>query len=129
MTATELLSEVKTRLSVTGNYHDSTLTALSQDVKEYVASAGANAESSAAVGVIARGVADLWNFGSGDGKFSEVFYQRLSQLVLEKTEVTNEQEGISTDISSEDNEQSDTEMQDSEERPPLYSGTGEGGDD
>lgn len=85
MTAAELLTAVKTRLSLTGNYHDNLITALITDVKEYVTSAGANAESDAAVGVIARGVADLWNFGSGDGKFSEVFYQRVSQLVIERS--------------------------------------------
>ena len=84
MTAAELLSEIKTRLSVTGNFHDDLFTALAEDVKEYLTSAGADAECPAAVGVIARGVADLWNFGSGDGKFSEVFYQRVSQLVIEK---------------------------------------------
>lgn len=83
MTAAELLTAIKTRLSLTGTYHDNLITALAEDVKQYITSAGANAESDAAVGVIARGVADLWNFGSGDGKFSEVFYQRVSQLVIE----------------------------------------------
>lgn len=85
MTAANLLTEIKTRLSLTGTFHDGLITALANDVKEYITSAGANAESDAAVGVIARGVADLWNFGSGDGKFSDVFYQRVSQLVIEKS--------------------------------------------
>lgn len=90
MTAAELLSEIKTRLSVTGDFHDGLFTALAEDVKEYLTSAGADAESPAAVGVIARGVADLWNFGSGDGKFSEVFYQRVSQLVIENEVTTDD---------------------------------------
>ena len=95
MAAVNLLTEIKTRLSVTGTYHDGLLSALANDVKEYITSAGADAESAAAVGVIARGVADLWNFGAGDGKFSDVFYQRVSQLAIEKevippNEVTNE---------------------------------------
>lgn len=86
MTAEELLSEIKTRLSVTGNFHDNLLSALAEDVKDYLTSAGVDAESSKAVGVIARGVADLWNFGSGDGKFSAIFYQRVSQLAIDKSE-------------------------------------------
>lgn len=84
MTAEELLSEIKTRLCITGEYHDAMLTALAQDVKDYLTSAGADAESETAVGVIARGVADLWNMGAGDGRFSEVFYQRAGQLAIEK---------------------------------------------
>ena len=84
MTDAELLTEIKTRLSITGEYHDAMLLALAADVKEYLASAGADAESPAAVGVIARGVADLWNMGAGDGRFSEIFYQRTGQLVIEK---------------------------------------------
>lgn len=110
MTAAELTAEIKTRLSLTGTFHDSLITALADDVKEYIKSAGADAESPAAVGVIARGVADLWNFGSGDGKFSEVFYQRVSQLALEKTEVTNEQEGTSPDDSTEGDTEPELEM-------------------
>lgn len=38
------------------------------------------AESAKAVGVIARGVLDLWNFGAGDGKFSPLFFQLVEQL-------------------------------------------------
>ena len=111
MTAAELTAEIKTRLSLTGTFHDGLITALADDVKEYIKSAGADAESPAAVGVIARGVADLWNFGSGDGKFSDVFYQRVSQLVIEKTEVTNEQEGTSTETGSQGDTEPELEMQ------------------
>ncbi|MGO5112256.1 collagen-like triple helix repeat-containing protein [Oscillospiraceae bacterium LCP25S3_E10] len=38
------------------------------------------AESAKAVGVIARGVLDLWNFGAGEGKFSPLFFQLVEQL-------------------------------------------------
>lgn len=110
MTAEELLSEIKTRLSVTGNFHDGLLSALASDVKDYLTSAGVDAESSKAVGVIARGVADLWNFGSGDGKFSAIFYQRISQMAIEKEVVTNEQEGISSDDSTEGDTEPESEM-------------------
>lgn len=37
--------------------------------------------SEASVGVIARGVSDLWNYGNGSTTFSEYFYQRVIQLV------------------------------------------------
>ncbi len=78
-----LLQEVKTRLAITGNFHDELLSAYISDVKDYVKSAGADPESAGSVGVIARGVADLWNFGAGEGKFSEIFYQRVIQLSVE----------------------------------------------
>lgn len=38
------------------------------------------AESAKAVGVIARGVLDLWNFGAGEGEFSPLFFQLVEQL-------------------------------------------------
>lgn len=79
-----LLEEVKTRVAITGTFHDALLSAYIDDVKAYLTSAGVDAESTGAVGVIARGVADLWNFGSGEGKFSTVFYERVSQLAIEK---------------------------------------------
>lgn len=79
-----LLEEVKTRLAITGTFHDDLLSAYIDDVKAYLTSAGADAESTSAVGVIARGVADLWNFGSGEGKFSTIYYERVSQLAIEK---------------------------------------------
>lgn len=81
-----LLEEVKTRLAITGTFHDALLSAYIDDVKAYLKSAGVDAESASAVGVIARGVADLWNFGAGEGKFSEIFYQRVIQLSVNKSE-------------------------------------------
>lgn len=83
----DLLQEIKNRLCITGNFHDTLLNGLAEDVKEYLLSAGVQTavlNSNKAVGAIARGVADLWNFGSGDGKFSEVFIQRAIQLTFEK---------------------------------------------
>lgn len=95
MTEAELLQEIKYRLGITGDYHDNLLKSLAQDVKEYLYDGGVSkkvVESKASVGVIARGVSDLWNFGSGDGKFSEVFYQRAIQLCLKRDgEIEDEQ--------------------------------------
>lgn len=78
-----LLMEIKSRLNLTGTFHDATLMGLAQDVRQFMFSAGVNprlVNGESAIGCIARGVADLWNFGAGDGKFSEIFMQRVIQL-------------------------------------------------
>ena len=83
MTAAELLTKVKAALNITGTYQDATLTLYIDEVKAFLTSAGVPASKlseDAAVGVIARGVADLWNYGNGDTKFSEYFFMRAEQL-------------------------------------------------
>ena len=83
MDDSELLDEIKARLGITGDYHDTLLLAYANDVKEFMVSGGVDSsivESSESVGCIARGVADLWNYGAGDGKFSQVFLMRVIQL-------------------------------------------------
>lgn len=83
----DLLQEIKNRLSITDDFHNDLLMSFATDTKEYLRSAGVKdsvIESEKSIGVIARGVADLWNFGSGEGKFSEMFYQRAVQLTFEK---------------------------------------------
>lgn len=83
MTDADLLSKVKIRLGITGEYQDDLLTGYIEDVKNFLADAGVPIEvitSEASVGVIARGVSDSWNFGSGDGRFSRMFFQRAEQL-------------------------------------------------
>lgn len=81
-----LIEEIKTRLAITGNHHDSLLLAYANDTKEYLLSAGVSLEvleSEKSIGIIARGVSDMWN---GEGKFSEMFYQRAIQLTAEVVE-------------------------------------------
>lgn len=83
MTEAELLIEVKKGLGVTGPTQDGTILRHLKDVKAYMASAGVRSdiiESEASVGVILRGVADLWNLESGNVRFSPYFIQRLIQL-------------------------------------------------
>ena len=83
MTAAELLTKVKAALNITGTYQDATLTLYIDEVKAFLTSAGVPAlklSEDAAVGVIARGVADLWNYGNGDTKLSEYFIMRAEQL-------------------------------------------------
>lgn len=82
-----VLKSVKDALGITGDYQDATLTVYITEVKEYMESAGVSKDQLDGVGsagVIARGVADLWNYGSGTGKLSDYFLQRVSQLALRK---------------------------------------------
>lgn len=76
-----LLDDVKKALGVTGNYQDDTLNQYITEVKAFLQDAGV-AESNMTSGVIAKGVADLWQYGAGEGKFSSYFIMRASQLAL-----------------------------------------------
>ena len=79
----DLLLKVKTALGVTGTALDSQLELYIDEVKQYLLSAGvipSVVESDKSVGVIIRGVADLWNCGSGETRLSGYFYQRAEQL-------------------------------------------------
>ena len=83
MTDAELLAKVKKGLGITGNYQDDTLQVYIDEVKAFMLSAGVDntvVNSDASVGCIMRGVADLWNNGSGSTKLSEYFIQRMLQL-------------------------------------------------
>lgn len=83
MTDAAILSGVKSALGVTGNFMDTTISLYIDEVTDYMSNAGVNAALIAAsVGVIARGVNDLWNNNAGNGKLSPYFYDRVSQLVL-----------------------------------------------
>lgn len=90
MTNTELLKKVKDALSISGNYQDATLNVYIEEVKEYLKSAGLATETIQGikcVGIICRGVTDLWAYGVGEGKLSSYFMQRVSQLVLDEKKV------------------------------------------
>ncbi|MBQ2348089.1 MAG: phage head-tail connector protein [Clostridia bacterium] len=83
MAATTLLDKIKQMLSITTNYQDAMLQLYIDDVKAFMKDAGVPVgviESDAAVGCIARGVSDLWNYGAGTAKLSEYFKQRVIQL-------------------------------------------------
>ena len=85
ITDAELLTAVKHSLNISGEHFDETLKHVINDVKGYLESAGVLAEiigSNVAIGCISRGVADLWNYGNGDTKLSEYFYQRAAQMRL-----------------------------------------------
>lgn len=83
MTDAEILTAVKNALGVTGTYQDATLTVYINEVLDYIRGAGFKGEITAAsVGVIARGVADLWNNSSGQTQLSQYFHERVTQLAL-----------------------------------------------
>lgn len=88
MTEQELLAKIKAGLGITGTYQDEALQFYIDEVRNFMRSAGVpqeTVESSESVGVIMRGVADLWNYGSGSVKLSEYFIQRVIQLAGQQT--------------------------------------------
>lgn len=83
MTEMELLSEVKKSLNITGNYQDETLKNYIFEVLEYLSDAGVSdsvLQSDSIIGIVSRGVSDLWNYGSGGATLSPYFMQRAVQL-------------------------------------------------
>jgi len=76
-----LLDDVKNALGVTGNYQDQTIQSYIDEVQAFLKDAGVPIALQSS-GVIARGVADLWNYGAGEGKLSSYFIMRASQLAL-----------------------------------------------
>lgn len=77
------LENVKNALGITGDYQDDTLQIYFDEVVAFLVDAGV-AKSNITSGIVARGVSDLWNYGSADGKLSEYFLQRASQLSYKK---------------------------------------------
>ena len=86
LTTAERLAKVKTALGIGGDYQNETLAIYIDEVIAEMIAAGVKrevAESAAAVGCIACGVNDLWNFSSGGVKHSEYFNRRLIQLSMQ----------------------------------------------
>ena len=73
------ITTVKQALGITGSYQDNTLQAWINETVAFLQDAGVSADN-ITPGLVARGVADLWNYGAGDGKFSTYFLQRATQL-------------------------------------------------
>ena len=76
-----MLDQVKIALGITGINLDNTLQQYINEVIAFLVDAGVN-ESNITSGIVARGVADLWNYGGNEGKLSEYFMQRAAQLAL-----------------------------------------------
>lgn len=78
-----MLEQVKTGLGITGTYQDNTIQTYIDEVKAFLIDAGvSDSVIEANVGIVIRGVADLWNYGSGGTSLSPYFIQRASQLAL-----------------------------------------------
>lgn len=73
------LDRVKKALGIQGTYLDDTLTEYINEVTAFLKDAGVD-ETNITIGIIARGVSDLWNYGAGEGKLSTYFMQRAVQL-------------------------------------------------
>lgn len=83
MTDATILTGVKNALGITGTYMDETINVYIEEVTDYMSSAGVtDSIIIASVGVIARGVNDLWNNSAGNGKLSPYFYDRVTQLAM-----------------------------------------------
>lgn len=80
-----ILQKVKDATGISGDYQDATLNVYIEEVQQFLLDAGLNestVNSVSAVGVICRGVMDLWNYGAGEARFSRYFMQRITQLLL-----------------------------------------------
>lgn len=77
------LDNVKIALGITGEFQDETIKVYFDEVVDFLKNAGV-AEKDITAGVVSRGVADLWNYGSGEGKLSEYFVSRAVQLSYKK---------------------------------------------
>lgn len=75
----EYLTAVKAALNITGEDQDAALLQWIEEALEFVKDAGVKPEN-ITKGLIARGVSDLWNYGAGDGRLSEYFCWRVTQL-------------------------------------------------
>lgn len=81
MTISQWTEKVAEALGMTGEYQYSTIQPYVEDILSFIKKSGVS-ESDITVGIVARGVTDLWNYGSGEGKLSSYFCQRISQLSL-----------------------------------------------
>ena len=88
MAGFDILDSVKKALGQQGNdFINDTFNFYIDEVKQYLMDAGCSQEvvdSSTSAGVIARGVADLWNYGSGTAELSPYFKERAIQLCSKK---------------------------------------------
>ena len=78
-----MLNKVKKALGIEGEYQDDTLSEYIDEVTAFLIDAGVKSTYITS-GIVSRGVADLWNYGAADGKLSEYFYRRATQLSYKK---------------------------------------------
>lgn len=79
MTEAEMIAAVKNALGITGDYSDDTIAVYIAEVEAFLVGAGVKS-ANITPGLVARGVSDLWNYGAENGKLSEYFMQRATQI-------------------------------------------------
>ena len=79
MADASMLAKVKTALGIEGDYQDTTISEYIDEVVDFLLDAGVK-RANITSGIVARGVADLWNYGAADGTLSTYFMQRATQL-------------------------------------------------
>lgn len=79
MADSTMLASVKNALGIEGDYQDNTLSEYIDEITTFLTDAGVSSANITS-GIVARGVSDLWNYGSGEGKLSDYFMQRATQL-------------------------------------------------
>ena len=80
-----MLTKVKASLGITGSFHDETLKIYLYEVLCFLDDAGVSEailKGDEIIGLVSRGVADLWNYGNGGTRLSDYFMMRASQLAL-----------------------------------------------
>ena len=75
------LEQVTEALGITGGYQDQTIQVYFDEVMGFLTDSGCP-EAKITAGLMARGVADLWNYGGAEGRLSEYFMQRAAQIAL-----------------------------------------------
>lgn len=82
----DMLEHVKTCLGQSGNdYINPIFQGYIDEVREYLQDSGippSVTNTQPFGGIIARGVADLWNYGAGTAALSPYFHERAAQLSL-----------------------------------------------
>lgn len=64
-----------------GEYQEAIISVYFDEVVDFIKGAGVP-EAAITTGLVARGVVDIWNYGSGEGRLSEYFKMRVVQLAL-----------------------------------------------
>lgn len=83
MADTAMLEKVKKALGIEGEYQDDTITEYIDEVVSFLTDGGVKPQYITS-GIVERGVADLWNYGANDGKLSDYFMKRATQLSYKK---------------------------------------------
>lgn len=78
-----MLEKVKNALGIEGEYQDKTISEYIDEVTDFLIDAGIKPQHITS-GIVSRGVSDLWNYGSADGKLSAYFLERATQLSFKK---------------------------------------------